>query len=319
MTTTKLDNQLAIQTINLCREFNGKTAVRNLNLSIKQGEIYAFLGPNGAGKTTTLKILVTLLNSTSGSAYVLGNDVEKDTTKVRLSIGVALQEASLDESQTGLEFLKIQGRLYGLSRTAIDKRIEELLSLIDIGDAIKKQIKTYSGGMKRRLDLASSLIHYPKVLFLDEPTTGLDPISRSAVWKEIQKLNKDYGMTIILTTQYLEEADQLADRVGIINNGQLVKEGTPQELKHALGNDTIIAHISSIDTHVLDSIRAIEYVSSAEFNNEELTVITSEGSIVIGKIAILLDNNNIQLKSLTLRTTTLDDVFLDVTGNRLKL
>jgi ABC-2 type transport system ATP-binding protein len=308
---------LAIEAKNITRNFQGKLAVDNLSLEIKQGEIYAFLGPNGAGKSTTVKILITLLEPTSGSGTILGHNIITESDEVRLLIGVALQEASLDESQTGIEFLRLQGRLYGLTKTQIQKRIDDLIPLIDIGDTIKKQIKTYSGGMKRRLDLAASIIHNPKVLFLDEPTTGLDPISRAKVWEEVNRLNKELGMTIFLTTQYLEEADQLADRVGIISGGKLVAQGTPKELKDSISNDLIIAQIDDINQAGIDKLKLIPEVTKVDFKDKELIISTKSGSNTIGKIAVELNNQNIKLESLTLRTTTLDDVFLEVTGNRL--
>jgi ABC-2 type transport system ATP-binding protein len=313
----------AIKAISISRVFQVKTAVDNLSLDIKEGEIYAFLGPNGAGKSTTVKILVTLLNATSGTATIFGKDINKDAAEVRLLIGVALQEASLDESQTGIEFLRLQGRLYGLTKEQINKRIESLLPLIDIGDAINKQIKTYSGGMKRRLDLAAAIIHSPKVLFLDEPTTGLDPISRAKVWHEINRLNKEIGMTIFLTTQYLEEADQLADRVGIIREGALAIEGTPRELKDSLGDDMIIALVSTISDSTLQKLNELKGISKAQLAKSpdpkfsELVISTPSGSSTIGPVAVMLNQEGVTIESLTLRTTTLDDVFLEVTGNRI--
>jgi ABC-2 type transport system ATP-binding protein len=311
------DQNLAIEAVNLSKIFKGKVAVENLSLRVKKGEIYAFLGPNGAGKSTTIKMLVTLLDPTEGKIFIQGIDATTNSIKARLSIGVALQEASLDESQTGVEFLQLQGRLYGLSGDQIKQRIEELLPLIDIGEALYKQIKTYSGGMKRRLDLAASIFHKPSILFLDEPTTGLDPISRTKVWNEVKKLNKESDTTIFLTTQYLEEADHLADRVGIINGGKLVIEGTPKELKDSIGEDLIIVTVNDLSDLVLDKIRAISGVTKADLHDNELTIATTSGASLIGKIALELSSANLNIDTLTLRTTTLDDVFLEVTGNRL--
>jgi len=308
----------AIKVENICKEFQGKPAVNSLSLEIKKGEIYAFLGPNGAGKSTTIKMLITLLKPDSGKVEILGEDIETQSSSIRLKIGVALQEASLDESQTGLEFLRLQGDLYGLTKSQIDQRIEDLIPLVDIGEALKKQIKTYSGGMKRRLDLAASIIHNPKILFLDEPTTGLDPISRNKVWAEINRLNKELGMTIFLTTQYLEEADQLADRVGIISGGKLVIEGTPKDLKASVGNDLIVVSVENINTESLEKLKQIPTVTKVYFKDQELIIATKSGSTTIGKVAVELNNLGVEIKELTLRTTTLDDVFLEVTGNRLK-
>lgn len=308
----------AIKVENICKEFQGKPAVNSLSLEIKKGEIYAFLGPNGAGKSTTIKMLITLLKPDSGKVEILGEDIETQSSSIRLKIGVALQEASLDESQTGLEFLRLQGDLYGLTKSQIDQRIEDLIPLVDIGEALKKQIKTYSGGMKRRLDLAASIIHNPKILFLDEPTTGLDPISRNKVWAEINRLNKELGMTIFLTTQYLEEADQLANRVGIISGGKLVIEGTPKDLKASVGNDLIVVSVENINTESLIKLKQIPTVTKVYFKDQELIIATKSGSTTIGKVAVELNNLGVEIKELTLRTTTLDDVFLEVTGNRLK-
>jgi ABC-2 type transport system ATP-binding protein len=312
------NTQLAIDVRGLSRTFKGKTAVDNISLSIPKGQIYGFLGPNGAGKSTFVKMLVTLLSPTSGEAKILGKDIKTQGNDARLKIGVALQEASLDESQTGIEFLKIQGNLYGLTAKEIESRIEELKPLIDIGDALGKPIKTYSGGMKRRVDLAASIIHNPEILFLDEPTTGLDPVSRQSIWKEVQKLNKELGMTIFLTTQYLEEADQLADKIGIINQGKLVLEGTPEELKKSVGKDIIIASVEGMKDAQLASITDIPGVDKAELQGNELSIVTGNGSDTIGAVAIALDKQKVKINSLTLRSTTLDDVFFEVTGNRIE-
>jgi len=308
---------IAIKIDNLTKTFQGKLAVNNLSLEIIEGEIYSFLGPNGAGKSTTIKMLITLLSADSGTGHILGYDLQNETDKIRLKIGVALQEASLDESQTGIEFLRLQGNLYGLKKSEIDQRIQDLIPLIDIGENLNKQIKTYSGGMKRRLDLAASIIHNPKILFLDEPTTGLDPISRNKVWTEITRLNKDLGMTIFLTTQYLEEADKLADRVGIINNGKLVVEDTPTNLKNSIGNDLIIVTTKNINQNSIENIKKIIGVNKVDLKENILTISTKSGANIIAKVAIELNNQNVEIGELVLRTTTLDDVFLEVTGNNL--
>jgi len=228
----------AISVNGLVRRFDGVTAVDQVNLEVDRGEIYGFLGPNGAGKSTTVRILCTLLTPTEGRAVVAGYDVAAEPGAVRLRIGVALQEAALDPKQTGVELLRLQGRLYGLSRAEINARLHELAGLVDIGAALSRPIGTYSGGMRRRLDLAAALVHGPQVLFLDEPTTGLDPVSRARMWQEVRRLNREQGMTIFLTTQYLEEADELADRVGIIDGGRLVAEGPPEEIRRSPGSLT---------------------------------------------------------------------------------
>ena len=283
------------------------------------GEIYGFLGPNGAGKSTMVRMLTTLLSPTDGSASVAGFDVVSDAEKVRLRIGVALQDAALDGKQTGRELLDLQGRLYGLSKEERIRRLVELLQLVDIGTAIDDRINTYSGGMKRRLDLAAALVHQPEVLFLDEPTTGLDPTSRAAVWAEVRYLNQALGMTIFLTTQYLEEADALAHRVGIIAHGKLVAEGTPTELKRSIGRDVIIARVAAgtaADVAIIvDRVAAVERV---ETSDDEVVMSVANGAASISPVAVALAEAGVVVEGLTLRTPTLDDVFLRLTGGRMQ-
>jgi ABC-2 type transport system ATP-binding protein len=227
----------AVEAKALVKRYEGKNggveAVRGVDLSVERGEVFGFLGPNGAGKSTTVKMLTTLLTITSGTARVAGVDISEDPDEVRRRIGVALQEAGLDPRQTGRELLILQARLFGLSPGAAAERAESLLALVELEDAADRSIKGYSGGMKRRLDLASALVHEPEVLFLDEPTTGLDPASRLTVWDEVRRIN-ERGTTVFLTTQYLEEADQLCDRLAIIDDGRIVCEGTPERLKAGL-------------------------------------------------------------------------------------
>jgi ABC-2 type transport system ATP-binding protein len=310
---------LAIHATDLVRVFGDNAAVNGVSLSIPRGEIYGFLGPNGAGKSTTVRMLTTLLNPTSGTAFVAGHDIQNDTENVRLRIGVALQDAALDPKQTGREILDMQGRLYGLNKTERHTRVKELLTLVNIGDAIDNRISTYSGGMKRRLDLAAALVHQPQVLFLDEPTTGLDPVSRSTVWDEVRYLNRELGMTIFLTTQYLEEADALADRVGIIAKGRIVAEGTPTELKRSIGSDVIAVRISSSDgERARQCLGNIAGVDAVEVNGEQLIVSATNGAAVVSPVAVALSENNIAVAELTLRTPTLDDVFLHTTGARMQ-
>ena len=307
----------AISARGLVRRFGDFAAVDGVDLDIEAGEIYGFLGPNGAGKSTTVRVLCTLISPTGGSATVAGHDVATEPELVRLRIGVALQEAALDPKQTGVELLRLQGRLYGLTKAEVATRLQDLLDLVDIGDAIDRPIGTYSGGMKRRLDLAAALIHNPEILFLDEPTTGLDPLSRAQVWDEVRRINRDLGTTIFLTTQYLEEADELADRVGILANGTIVAEGTPAELKRSIGQDVIIARIDGHPEAALAAVRGIEGVSSAELHGDELTIAAADGASVVSPVAVALSGGGVSVKDLTLRTTTLDDVFLELTGNRI--
>jgi len=310
-------HQPAISARGLRRTFGDVTAVDALDLEIRRSEIYGLLGPNGAGKSTTVKMLCTLLAPTGGQATVAGYDIATQPQQVRLNIGVALQEVALDPKQTGLELLRLQGRLYGLSKREVDQRLAELRSLVDIGDALERRIGTYSGGMQRRLDLAAALVHNPEVLFLDEPTTGLDPLSRARVWDEVRRLNEQLGMTILLTTQYLEEADELADRVGIVDAGRLVAEGTPTELKRRIGTDLVIVRIGGDPEAAKRALDGVYGVEAVEGHGHELTVSVAEGSASVGPIAIALHDAEVTVHDLTLRTPTLDDVFLELTGGHL--
>ena len=307
---------LAIEAQGLVREFGSLRAVDGVDLEVRRGEIYGFLGPNGAGKTTVIRMLVTLLAPTGGSITVAGYDVMRQPDLVRSRIGVALQDAALDNKQTGRELLRLQGQLYGLRRREIDRRIDELSDLVDIGDAMKRKIGTYSGGMKRRLDLAAALIHHPEVLFLDEPTTGLDPLSRSRIWEEVREINESMEVTIFLTTQYMEEADALAERVGIINHGKLAVQGAPSELKRERGSDLIVARLEGDASVALEALAGIPSVTAIETHGNEVTVSVSNGASVISAVALRLNEEGLAVEELTLRTPTLDDVFLHVTGVR---
>ena len=307
----------AIEATDLRRTFGDNEAVAGVDLAVQPGEIYGFLGPNGAGKSTTVKMLCTLLSPTSGSARVAGYDVATQAGDIRLRIGVALQDSSIDGKQSGREMLQLQGELYGLTSADIKRRMNDVIGLVDIGDAIDDRVESYSGGMKRRLDLAMSLIHKPQILFLDEPTTGLDPASRTAVWNEVRKLNDEEGMTIFLTTQYLEEADELADRVGIIASGRLEAEGTPTELKQGIGKDLIVAEVDGDITAFESELRGLAGVDDLGVRGDELTVSTANGAALIADVAVALKSSGATVRSLTLRTPTLDDVFLQVTGAHL--
>ena len=242
----------AVQASGLVKHYDDVVAVRGVDLTVEAGEVFGFLGPNGAGKSTTIRMLTTLLTITSGTAHVAGLDVAREPDAVRRRIGVALQEAGLDPRQTGRELLILQARLFGSSPEQAAKRAEELLELVDLVEAGDRRIKGYSGGMKRRLDLASALVHEPDVLFLDEPTTGLDPASRLTVWDEVRRINAR-GTTVFLTTQYLEEADQLCDRLAIIDEGLIVREGTPEELKSDLRERRGLDDDPSLDDVFLDA------------------------------------------------------------------
>ncbi|CAA9576492.1 MAG: Efflux ABC transporter, ATP-binding protein [uncultured Thermomicrobiales bacterium] len=308
---------LAIEAVQLERRFGDFVAVDKVDLAVRRGEIYGFLGPNGAGKSTTTRMLCTLTAPTGGRAIVAGHDVASDPDAVRLRIGVALQSAALDDKQTGAELLRQQGRYYGLTRAEIDRRLEDMRTLVDLGDALDQRIKSYSGGMKRRIDLAAALIHNPEVLFLDEPTTGLDPVSRAKVWEEVRRLNTDLGMTIFLTTQYLEEADSLADRVGVIDHGRIVAEGTPEALKRSIGSDVVIVRVDDVEA-ARRAVAALPGVDAVEVHGDELTASTSDGPGTVSPVAVALAEADVRVHALTLREPTLDDVFLTLTGNRLQ-
>jgi ABC-2 type transport system ATP-binding protein len=308
----------AVLTEALARQFDDVRAVDGVDLDVREGEIYGFLGPNGAGKSTVVRILCTLLSPTSGRAVVAGFDVATNPGDVRLRIGAALQDAALDDRQTGRELLRLQARLYGLHRAEIDQRVADVLRLVDIGGAIDRRIGTYSGGMKRRLDLAAALVHNPAILFLDEPTTGLDPGSRAAVWHEVRRLNDQLGMTIFLTTQYLEEADELADRVGIIAMGRLVAEGTPEQLKRSIGTDMIVARVDRASDDVIGRLQSISGVDQVDVHDGELSVRVQDGAAAISPVAVALADCDVAVHSLTLRTPTLDDVFLELTGSHIE-
>jgi ABC-2 type transport system ATP-binding protein len=246
----------AVEAEGLVKTYRSRTgtveAVRGVDLRVKTGEVFGFLGPNGAGKSTTVRMLTTLLSLTSGTAHVAGLDVAREPDAVRRRIGVALQEAGLDSRQTGRELLVLQGRLFDLSAREAEAKTDDLLELVELTDAADRPIKGYSGGMKRRLDLASALVHQPEVLFLDEPTTGLDPASRLTVWDEVRRIN-DRGTTVFLTTQYLEEADRLCDRLAIIDGGRIVREGTPEQLKAELRERLRLTREATLEDVFLDA------------------------------------------------------------------
>ena len=309
----------AIQTIKLEREFKGGVkAVDGIDLEIAPGEVYGFLGPNGAGKTTTVRMLVTLLRPTGGEARVAGFDVAREPDAVRRNIGVALQEAALDPLMTGRELIELQAKLHGLAPADVRPRAAELIERVGLVDARERRVGTYSGGMRRRLDLAMALIHDPEVLFLDEPTTGLDPVSRLTLWDEVRRL-KDEGTTVFLTTQYLEEADQLADRVGIINAGLLVAEGTPAALKAQVGRPHLeIALTDGADRGAAEAV--LQRFGSPRPPREgfALSVTLEHGATEIAPVVIALDESGLQVASLELVKPTLDDVFVEKTGRHLE-
>jgi ABC-2 type transport system ATP-binding protein len=307
----------AIEVRGLVREFKGGiTAVAGIDLDVAPGEIYGFLGPNGAGKSTTVHVLTTLLPPTSGSAKVGGFDVVSDGPKVRATIGAALQEAALDPLLTGREHLKLQLALHGIPRAERPTRTDELLERVGLRLAADRKIGGHSGGMKRRLDLALALAHRPRILFLDEPTTGLDPQSRSALWDEVVRLKRDEGVTVFLTTQYLEEADLLADRVGIIDHGRIVAEGTPRSLKAEIGRPTVEAlPANGTETGTLENVLG----RFGELQPSTTGVaVRLDGRGDLADVVRALDSANLRVADLHLHAPTLDDVFLAKTGRSLE-
>jgi ABC-2 type transport system ATP-binding protein len=307
----------AIEVERLERRFKDVHAVRGIDLAVGDGEIYGFLGPNGAGKSTTVHMLTTLLPPSAGTARVGGYDVVRDGPSVRRVIGAALQEAALDPLLTGREHLTLQMALHAIGRTERPGRGAALLDRVGLTEAGDRKIRTYSGGMKRRLDLALALVHEPRILFLDEPTTGLDPQSRSALWDEVSRLAKDEGVTVFLTTQYLEEADVLADRVGIIDKGVIVAEGTPAELKATIGRPSVEA----VPTQHEDRGGILEVLTrfgEPIAGTRGVAVRLSNGELGLPEILRAIDARGIDIADLTLHAPTLDDVFLAKTGRHLE-
>jgi ABC-2 type transport system ATP-binding protein len=309
----------AIEARELTRTFKGGIeAVRGVDLNVSEGEIFGFLGPNGAGKSTTVRMLCTLLPPTSGTAKVAGFDVVSRGDEVRHNIGVALQEIGLDPVQTGRELLELQCGLYGIAGSAGRDRAAELLELVGLTEAADRRTKTYSGGMKRRLDLASALVHRPRVLFLDEPTTGLDPASRLTVWDEVRSINAD-GTTIFLTTQYLEEADELCRRLAIIDHGELVAAGTPESLKAEIGKDVVSVELHGADAdrtrEVIGELPGLERVIAEQ---DALALFVDDGASSIAQIVRRLDAADVEVGAISVSRPSLDDVFLEATGRRLE-
>jgi len=303
----------------LVREFKGGIrAVDGVDLVVRTGEVYGFLGPNGAGKSTTVRMLCTLLKPTGGHARVAGFDVVADAAGVRRSIGVALQDAAIDPFMTGRELLRLQGVLHGLPRAGGRARAEELLDRVGLTDAADRRVGTYSGGMRRRLDLALALVHAPVVLFLDEPTTGLDPTSRIALWEEVRRLNREAGTTVFLTTQYLEEADQLAERVGIIDGGRIVAEGTPASLKAEVGDPALV--VTPLDPTRVDEAQGVlaAFGPPAPARPGSASVRLAGGAARVAEVVRALDGAGIPTGALDLTLPSLDDVFVAKTGRRLE-
>ena len=303
---------------------DGTKAVDGISFEVNEGEFFGFLGPNGAGKSTTIKVLTTLLKKTAGKVSVAGFDIEKHPEEIRKMIGVQSQETVVDPDLTGKENMMLQGHLHQMGGEELMKRVDELLNLVGIADVADKRAGHYSGGMKKRLDLASALVHKPKLLFLDEPTTGLDPQSRAAIWEYLSKLNKEEGITIFLTTQYMEEADKLCQRLYIIDQGRIVANGTPESLKREVGADSITMTLENGGAapetrerakQVLGGLQGINKIIESDGG---LTVYAKNASLIIADIVRAFDSNSIHLSSVNFASPTLDDVFLQHTGRRIR-
>lgn len=300
----------------LVKRFGDFEAVRGVSFHVKAGEIFGFLGPNGAGKSTTVAMMTTLSLPSEGRATVGGYDVVTQAAQVRRVAGVALQEIGLDPLMKSTELLTIQGQLFGMTRKKALERARELLALVKLDDVTERPVGKYSGGMRRRLDLALSLVHEPQILFLDEPTTGLDPASRRDVWNEVRRLNREQGMTIFLTTQYLEEADELADRIAIIDKGGIAVEGEPQALKAALGAEAINVTFATVDDVRRAEAEVGDMADRAQIDRNTLRLYLKGAAGAVPSVMNRLASVGLNPSSLTLSQPTLDDVFLQVTGQR---
>jgi ABC-2 type transport system ATP-binding protein len=300
---------------------DGTRAVDNISFTVKEGEFFGFLGPNGAGKSTTIKILTTLLRKTSGTVTVAGHDLDKETEQIRKLIGVQSQDTAVDGDLTGSENLMLQGHFQHMRSSELKERVDELLNLVELKEAANKRARNYSGGMKKRLDLATALVHRPRLLFLDEPTTGLDPQSRAAIWAYLEKLNKEEGTTMFLTTQYMEEADKLCKQLAIIDFGKIVASGSPAELKRQVGADSIRLSLENCERdkpRAKEILKTLEGVTNVLDSEECLTVYAKNAGLLVADIVRAFDSTDIRLLSLGFSSPTLDDIFLQQTGRRIR-
>lgn len=303
----------------LTKVFNGVlVAVDHITFSVASGEIFGFVGPNGAGKTTTISMLTTILKPTEGRAEVVGFDVVKEASKVREAIGLVPQELTVDDELTGMENLMLQARLYHIPSDIAKKRAEDILEVIGLTDAANRYVKTYSGGMRKRLELAEGLLHYPKVLFLDEPTLGLDVQTRAVMWEYIKKLSKEQNITIFLTTHYMEEADFLCDRLAIIDRGKIVALGTPRELKDQLGGDVIQIALKDDSPDIRKDLETLPFVKDVMRDGENYRIKVARGEEAMPRIFGHLSKNGVEVKTVSLIKPSLDQVFLEYTGRSLR-
>lgn len=308
---------LAVKTVNLTKIFNGMVAVNRVNLEIEEGELFGLLGPNGAGKTTIISILCTLLRPSFGGAWVWNYDAVRQQNKVRKSIGIVFQDPSLDEELTAYENIDFHGRLYKINKILRRERIEELLRLLDLEDKRDKLVKTFSGGMRRRLEIARGLLHFPKVLFLDEPTLGLDPQTRRHIWDYIRKL-KNEGMTIILTTHYMDEADNLCNRLAIMDKGEIIASGTPDKLKNNISKDVLTIEIGDTQKDPL-KVFNLPYINEVKIENHRIVkIFLNESENKVSQILEIAQKHKIKIDSLHIYRPTLDDVYLHYTGKHIR-
>ncbi|MDH5704699.1 MAG: ATP-binding cassette domain-containing protein [Candidatus Aminicenantes bacterium] len=308
----------AIKVEDLTKSFNGLAAVDHISFTVRSGELFGLLGPNGAGKTTTINMLSTLLKSTSGYGEVAGHDISKSKDDIRRSIGVVFQEPALDIKLTGKENLEFHAMMYGLKKKERKERVEEVLKLVELTEKKDVLVENFSGGMKRRLEIARGLIHKPEVLFLDEPTLGLDAQTRHHIWDYIKKLNKEGGVTIILTTHYMEEADFLCDRIAIMDRGKFVAMDIPARLKDILGGDVVSMEIEGKADALIDRINSLEWVKNMTRHNETLSLTMEKGERRIPQLINVARENGVNVTCVHLRKPSLEDVFLHFTGRTIR-
>jgi ABC-2 type transport system ATP-binding protein len=308
-----------VQTFDITKRFGDLTAVDKINLTIESREIFGLIGPNGAGKTTLIRMLTTVIPPTDGTARIAGYDIRENQDQVRRSIGVVSQATTLDVELTAWENMNIYAKYYDVPAETRKVRIKELLEVVGLGDRAKFTVGSYSGGMKRRLELVRSLIHFPRVLFLDEPTTGLDPQARSAVWDYLRGLHDKHEITVVITTHYLDEAEALCDRVAIVDYGKVMALGTPSELKRkVMGGDVVEAEVGAFPNEALEALKSSKFALEVKKRENTVTVLVRSGAEAVPRIVELVDRNGGKIKTITLREPTLDDVFLNYTGRSIR-
>lgn len=316
--TSVQESRVIVKVENLSKTFGALKAVDSISFEVKEGEIFGFLGPNGAGKSTTINVLTTLLRASGGRAEISGLDVQKHPNDVRRTVGVVPQEYTADEDLTGFQNIILCGDLYGIPRSNSKPHASELLKLVELEDAANRKVSTYSGGMRRRLELACGLINYPRLLFLDEPTLGLDVQTRAKVWEYIRMLKHEYHMTLFLTTHYLEEADSLCDRIAIIDHGHIVKVGTPAELKASIGGDVIVVGVAEAEPDISSEIAKIKLVKDVKKKGNEYRIKSEAGEEASIQIIDVVRSNGLHVTKISLSKPTLDEAYLEFTGRSLR-